>query len=87
MKVRIGISPRGSLTNERIPRMLKVMKHVLPVLTLGVAAFFSADAVGQVEKGGWAPEIQVKEWLNQPMGKSLEDLRGRVVFLEFWATW
>jgi len=51
--------------------MLEVMKHVLPVLTLGVTAFFSADAVGQVEKGGWAPEIQVKEWLNQPMGKSL----------------
>ena len=66
--------------------MLENMKCVLPILALGASAAFSADAIGQVEKGGWAPEIQVKEWLNKPVGKSLEDLRGRVIFLEFWAT-
>lgn len=33
-----------------------------------------------------APEIAVQEWLNgQPL--SLVDLRGKVVLLEFWATW
>lgn len=36
--------------------------------------------------GESAPEIIVKHWLNSaPL--SLESLRGRVVLLEFWATW
>lgn len=63
------------------------MKHLLPVIFFGVTALFSSEAVGQLEKGAWAPEIEVRDWLNNPVGKSLEDLRGRVVFLEFWATW
>lgn len=33
-----------------------------------------------------APEISVTEWLNREPA-SLADLRGRVVLLEFWATW
>jgi thiol-disulfide isomerase/thioredoxin len=33
-----------------------------------------------------APEIEVAEWVGRPAG-SLADLRGRVVLLDFWATW
>ncbi|HKO59970.1 MAG TPA: TlpA disulfide reductase family protein [Pyrinomonadaceae bacterium] len=36
--------------------------------------------------GQQAPEIAVKEWLNGPAA-TLSHLRGRVVLLEFWATW
>lgn len=33
-----------------------------------------------------APEILVKHWINSPP-LSLESMRGRVLLLEFWATW
>jgi thiol-disulfide isomerase/thioredoxin len=33
-----------------------------------------------------APEIEVAEWVGPPAG-SLASLRGRVVLLDFWATW
>ena len=36
--------------------------------------------------GAEAPEISVKEWINGE-ATALRDLRGRVVLLEFWATW
>jgi thiol-disulfide isomerase/thioredoxin len=36
--------------------------------------------------GAEAPEISVKEWLKGEAA-SLSSLRGRVVLLEFWATW
>lgn len=36
--------------------------------------------------GAEAPEISVKDWINGE-ATTLEDLRGRVVLLEFWATW
>ena len=36
--------------------------------------------------GAEAPEISVKEWINGEAA-SLASLRGRVVLLEFWATW
>src|ERR1044071_7362189 len=36
--------------------------------------------------GREAPEIDIQTWINsEPL--TLEDLRGRVVLLEFWATW
>ena len=44
-------------------------------------------ASAQLPVGAPAPEIEAKTWFNEPAGTSLEDLRGRVVFLEFWATW
>lgn len=36
--------------------------------------------------GQTAPEISIKTWINGEAVR-LEDLRGRVVLLEFWATW
>src|ERR1051326_4437579 len=36
--------------------------------------------------GQTAPEIDVKQWINGEPA-SLETLRGKVVLLEFWATW
>jgi thiol-disulfide isomerase/thioredoxin len=45
------------------------------------------DRARQVEiLGATAPEISVKTWIGGEPA-SLEDLRGRVVLLEFWATW
>ncbi len=61
------------------------------VLFLSAAALAALPAVAAAQTpapvGSWAPEIEARDWLNDPPGTSLEDLRGRVVFLEYWATW
>ena len=51
-------------------------------------AGLSAGAAAQIGVGSQAPEIEAKSWFNAPeAGTTMEELRGRVVFLEFWATW
>ncbi len=37
--------------------------------------------------GSVAPEISVKEWINLKGMPTLASLRGKVVVVEFWATW
>jgi thiol-disulfide isomerase/thioredoxin len=37
--------------------------------------------------GETAPEISAKEWINSKKPLTLADLRGKVVVVDFWATW
>jgi len=61
------------------------MAH-LPTLMAAVA-LCAAPLAAQLPAGSPAPEIEASAWYNDPAGTSLEELRGRVVFIEFWATW
>ncbi len=41
----------------------------------------------QVWVGGDAPDFEAKAWFNEPAATNIGDLHGKVVFIEFWATW
>ncbi|MEK7270933.1 MAG: redoxin domain-containing protein [Planctomycetota bacterium] len=57
----------------------------LSILALGFAAI--AAGVSGPQVGDSAPEIDAKEFLNAGGPVTLEGLRGKIVVVEFWATW
>ncbi len=54
---------------------------VLLLLSLSISAF------PELNPGSPAPEIYAADWLNTDEQVSLADLKGKVIVLEFWATW
>ena len=52
-----------------------------------VAAIVGTPAMADVQVGQPAPEISAKSWFNAPSNLSLAALRGKIVVVEFWATW
>lgn len=57
--------------------------------TIALSLLLAASSVGAWDDftGQQAPSITVETWFNQSEGATLEDFRGKVVLLEFWATW
>ena len=41
---------------------------------------------GQHLDGQEAPNFDVEKWFNPAEGSTIEDLRGKAILLEFWAT-
>ncbi|HEX9793327.1 MAG TPA: hypothetical protein VGC54_05025 [Planctomycetota bacterium] len=62
------------------------MKYLLLFAALGAAGWFGWNREPGLV-GEPAPEIQVNHWVQEPPETSLGDMRGRIVFLEFWASW
>lgn len=61
------------------------MKRTLAILALLAAA----SALPGVSRAAPAPDFKIAKVLNGPVTKinGLNDLKGKVVFLDFWATW
>ena len=59
---------------------------ILSLVVSFVAAAGATRAAAQGTVGSKAPEIMASDWLNTPP-LSLARLRGRIVVVEFWATW
>jgi len=52
-----------------------------------LAALCAPAASAQVWVGADAPEVEVKQWFNPTSGSGISELKGKVIMLEFWATW
>jgi thiol-disulfide isomerase/thioredoxin len=63
-----------------------VKRAAVVAMVLGLVAGTSGTAARAAMVGKEAPEIQAGYWLNTE-ALSLQGLRGKIVVVEFWATW
>ncbi len=65
------------------------MRRCILILFISTGFLFASEKSTQIQVGQKAPEISLEKILNKPDGVNvrLEDLRGKIVVLEFWATW
>lgn len=57
------------------------------VLAAAVALWLAGTVCAQVAVGQKAPEIKAQKWFNTNGELSLAQLQGKIVVVEFWATW
>ncbi len=63
------------------------MKWLVPVLILLAAAYAFNSQRSVLRAGTVAPAISADTWINTDGALELSALRGKVVVIEFWATW
>jgi len=61
-------------------------KPIIKKLTISILLFFISFTVGAVNVGDNAPDISLPH-LDKKTELSLKKLKGKVVYLDFWASW
>ncbi|MHC4078475.1 MAG: TlpA family protein disulfide reductase [Planctomycetota bacterium] len=61
------------------------IRKITPLTGIGLV-LFAATLPAQVGKGETAPEFEIKAALNQAPAK-FQEFRGKVLMLDFFATW
>jgi thiol-disulfide isomerase/thioredoxin len=82
----IGILAEGRALSFTIPSAKLYDRVMKLVAKYGVSERKLMEKVESLPEAPPAPEFNVKEWLGQEPA-SLGSLRGKVVLLDFWATW
>ena len=63
------------------------MKRLAPILILLTVVFVFNSRRSVLRVGTTAPQVSAAEWINTDGALELSALKGKVVVVEFWATW
>ncbi len=63
------------------------MKRLVPILILLTMVFVFNSRRSVLRVGTAAPQVSAAEWINTDGALELSALKGKVVVVEFWATW
>jgi hypothetical protein len=65
------------------------MSKISRIISITVLVLLTSAAMAQQSGliGKPAPPINAKEWINGTEKLTLEDFKGKIIFLEFTATW
>jgi thiol-disulfide isomerase/thioredoxin len=82
----VSILAQGRALSFTIPSA-ELYRRVMQIVSAsGVSEKKLMEKVQSISSAEPAPELEITEWLGQSPVK-LEQLRGKVVLLDFWATW
>ena len=75
---------KGRLMKSQYRRQVDVRGFSFALL---LSALISLPAFAGSEVGDTAPELKPKGWFNMESGTTWQDLEGKLILIEKWATW